>query len=199
MQKIWIIIFSAFILASCSLGSLDRGERAMMTLPSLQAGIDRPAPIHDHRLVVDFPDSEGRLDTYRIAVTTKDGNSDYYAHKRWVDFLPVIVQNSLAETLQNAGLYKFVKTDAHGLGDDLLLKPTIRKFEVLYNATQTDAPDIVIEMDFTLQDVPTGRRLKSFTLTSYSQASANQTKAIRAALDDAYKKIQIQLLDQLKS
>lgn len=197
MLRIVPIIFATLLLSACSLTSLDRGERQMMTLPSLQTDLQETQPLKNNRLVIDFPETEGHLDTYRIALVLPNGTSDYYARKRWVDFLPVIVQNSLAETLQNARIYRFVKTDAHGLGDDLILKPTIRKFEALYDVNDAAPPIAVIEMDFSLQDVATSRKLDGFSLLAEAPATSNNAEAIHDAFKLAYKDIQIQLLERL--
>ena len=190
-------LFLCFFVSACSFGALDRGERHMLTLPAMHTS----TPVQttkSQKLVVGFPQADERLDTTRIALIKPDGTWDYYAQRRWTDFLPVIVQGSLSEALQNAAIYQTVQTDARGLGGDLILKPTIRRFEAAYPAYLEKAPEIILEIDFLLARAGTEDIIEEFTLRSAYQAHANQTAAIHDAFSNAFLDIQLQLTQILQ-
>ncbi len=197
MNKIFPILFCVVLtVSSCSLGAMDRGEQYMLSLPEIAADAIE-THVNSNDLVVGFPLADGRLDTYRIALVKPDGSSDYFAQRRWVDFLPVIVQNTMTRSLENQNLYRNVFSDAQGLGDGLILKPTIRRFEAVYPAYMERPPETVIEIDFVLQDVDSEKTLQAFTLSAADQATANSTTAIYDSFKRSYQSILNKLFSAL--
>lgn len=187
------LLIGCFLMAACSIDPVDRGEGNMLAL--------RPVPAienvqtKNHTLVVAYPTTAGKIDTSRVALERADGTLDYYARTRWVDFLPVIVQATLTESLSLSGAYALVRSDESGLGDDRMLKSHIRHFEAEYKTAAS--PDVHIEMDFAIVNVKSDRVLDSFTLRARQQATADTAPAIHDAFVDAFSNIQRQLIARL--
>lgn len=150
-----------------------------------------------HTLVVGYPVAAGQIDTARVALKQPNGTIDYFAKTRWVDFLPVIVQTTLTESLSLSGVYKIVRSDEAGLGDDRILKSNIRHFEAVYPAYMDRPPEVIVEIAFTISDVETENVIDTFTLRSAHQSVDNTTTAIHDAFVKSYADVQEQLIGRL--
>ncbi len=195
MMRVLIAFFCCLLITACSINPVDRGEGNMLALRPVK--VDKNAGANTGRLVIDYPTSAGEVDTSRVALMRPNGTLDYYAATRWTDFLPVIVQTTLTETLALSGTYAFVRSDDAGLGDGHLLKSHIRHFEAVYPAYMERPPEVRIEIDFDVVDVKTDATVKSFTLRAGHQAIDNTTAAIHVAFLNAFADVQQQLVSRL--
>ena len=77
------------------------------------------AAIPDAQLVVPNPTAVLTLDTQRIVMAGANGEAPAFPDARWVDNLPIVIQNRVIEGFGNAG-YDKVGTDAGGLTSYLI-------------------------------------------------------------------------------
>lgn len=181
------------LLGACSFAPRDTGSGFMFALAPLtvvQPGLQKEA------LVVMSPTTAPELDTQRIALL-KDGRRwDYYAGARWSDFMPSLVQDNLARTLENARLFKSVVTDEAGLEGDRLLKTEIRAFQAEY-APGASAPTVRIEMRLSLVTRLERRPVASFTVAAGRKAAGPRLTDIQAAFAAAFNEAERQVVAQM--
>jgi phospholipid/cholesterol/gamma-HCH transport system substrate-binding protein len=87
------------------------------------------AAIPDAQLVVPNPTAVLTLDTQRIVMAGANGEAPAFPDARWVDNLPIVIQNRVIEGFGNAG-YDKVGTDAGGLHADYQLVLNVRQFRI---------------------------------------------------------------------
>jgi len=196
MRKYFFPLATFFFVAACALAPKDVGRAHMFALdplglPSSTALASAPA------LAVALPLSAPDLDTYRIALIHPDGRHDYYAGARWVEFLPLIVQDSLIKTFERAGAFRSVTALQPGIGagDELTLKVEIRAFQAEYKKPGA-APVVRVNLAATV--LSAGRAPVSFAVSGESPASRDSLPAIQAAFSSAFiaaqKKIALRVL-----
>lgn len=192
MRKKIASLLSLLLLAACSFAPKDTGRAFMFALsaPSVTAH----TPVNES-LVVALPVAAPELDTYRIALTKDSGRWDYYAGARWSDFLPMLVQDSLTKTLEDARLFRSVNTDQTGVSGDYVLKAEIRTFQAAYE--QGGAPVIKVKIMVSVRKRLEGTMLASFPIQSEVKVSKDGLPEIQAAFAFAFKEAQRQLADKL--
>lgn len=116
------------ILSSCSL------------LPDHNASIDRfvldalsqeKTKMHNGQkvLVIDQPAIYAPLDSTRIAIKTTPQTIDYIADIEWAERLPILIHDSLIQSLQNAGIFAAVGRLNANLKADYMMTIDVRSFE----------------------------------------------------------------------
>lgn len=87
------------------------------------------AEMPNAQLVIPAPTAVLTLDTQRIVVAGANGEAPAFPDARWVDNLPIVLQNRIIEGFENAG-YQTVGTDAGGLHADYQLVLNLRQFRI---------------------------------------------------------------------
>jgi len=146
-------------------------------------------------LIVDFPKVSAELDTYRISLLRNGGKQDYYSGVRWADFLPVIVQSAMVESLQNSGLFNVVAADYANISADYLLQSDIKAFHADY--TKSNPPTIVIKIHLALVEVKTLKIIKTLTVIREETAKANDISSIYKSFNVAFISAQKEALEQI--
>ena len=131
------------LLAACTLTPKNIGKAYMFAL--IPAKTVAVASMSGDSLTVALPVAAPELDTYRIALIRDGKRWDYYAGARWSEFLPVLVQDNITKTLEDARLFKTVTTDQAGVKGGQVLKLAIRSFQAEYVAGRA-APVIKIRL-----------------------------------------------------
>lgn len=191
-QKFVIICGISALLAGCSLAPRNTGSAYMFALSPVTAVQKERTAL---RLGVDFPAAAPELDTARIALNRQGKTWDYYAGARWSDFLPVIVQDNIAKTIESAGIFSSVAVDAGATADEVL-KMEIRSFQAEYPPTRA-APVIRVRLQVTLLDRRSLHPLASFGAAGTREASADSLPAIQSAFRDAFTAAERQLVASL--
>lgn len=193
MKRAALTGFFFVLLTSCTFAPKDIGRSYMFALVPAQTLPHQPVK---ESLIVSMPSSAPELDTYRIALI-RDGNRwDYYAGARWADFLPLMVQDSMAKTLETAKLFKTVATDETGGNADRILKIQIRSFQAEYDPAHS-APAVKLKIAVSLRNRVEGTILYSFDLKTETRATQNKLPEIQAAFARAFSDVQKQLVNQL--
>lgn len=140
-------------------------------------------------LVVAYPKVPDTLDTSRIALLDQTGRWDYFVGMRWADFLPGNVQSALIESLSASGKISSVSADDTVELGRLTLGSEINTFEAVYHADGA-APDVEIDIAFTLREGDSPRIRKQFIASSKVHAAADNVDAIGAAFEQAFTEVQ---------
>lgn len=196
-----LLIFLMLLSSACSFKPVDRGQGQMLMLYPVDqhAPGARSAQMSGH-LVVQYPTADAALDSFRVALVNTTGQPDYYAATRWVDFLPLIVQNALVDTLSDADVFDAVTREDTEIRPDYFLKTRISDFEAVYSADHpTAAPEIHIRMDFLLTSRGQDSLRRKFSVTAHQQAKTDTVAGIHDAFKAAFTKAQRQLLSQFQS
>jgi cholesterol transport system auxiliary component len=144
------------------------------------------SPLIKKQLFIEVPNASISLDSQRVAVVPKPQQIDYFADMEWSDRLPLVIQESLAYSLQNQHLYSGVIYRSDGVIPDQSLKIDIRKFNIDHTGPLKAEAEYFVQ----LIDVTTRRELVSQTFTTTSSLAAEPTAArIVAALDQANQQI----------
>ncbi len=185
-----ILALCAIGLALCGCGITSPQDVGRANTFSLRAvpGVEKPAAALLGRLVVSLPKANAELDTYRIALLRDGDRQDYYASARWADFLPVIVQSALIESLQNSGHFAVVTSDHAGISANYQLESNIQLFHADY--TQSDPPSIVVRIYFTLLETKTSKVMESFVVEKTGTAHANQITSIHKGFNAIFSSVQ---------
>ena len=192
MRGIYFLFLSA-LLTGCTFTPRDTGASFMFALQPVQ--IEQQAAQNDSHVVF-MPTTSPELDTHRIALNRNSKRWDYYAGAKWSDFLPLLVQDNITKTLDEAHLFKRVTTSDSGLTGDKILKTEIRAFQAEYAAGRA-APVIKIRMTVSLLSRFERKPLASLAIKAAQPATGNSLTAIQAAFSTAFTEAQRQLVTQL--
>jgi cholesterol transport system auxiliary component len=138
------------------------------------------------RVSVEVPTATAGLNSARIALRPTPTTLEYYAGARWVDVVPVMIQNLLLESLDNTGRIDVLGREVVGVRADLALLTHVREFQAEYDTP--GAPLVRVRLQARLIRLP--RRL-SVAATSEEftvRASSTSLPAIVEAFDEAFGK-----------
>jgi len=181
------------LLTACSLSPKDLGKSNMVALNPVNVVLNKNAEV---ALVVAMPHATAELDTYRIAINKEDGNWDYYAGARWLDFLPLLVQDSIIKSLENSKLVKVVLSDQSSVLGGKVLKLEIREFNTLYKKGNKN-PSVKIRIAVNVENRDDRSYFTSFEVKAEKQAKENRISSIQEAFRLAFKSVQKDLIYKL--
>ncbi len=190
------IIAGIFLASACSFAPKDTGKAYMFGLTV--ATVPHQQKVYEEKLTVAIPVAAPELDSYRIALVKADGRWDYYAGARWAEFLPVLVQETMMDSLETAGLFKSVTSDRFGVVGDYILKTEIREFQVEYQRA-SNVPLIKIELAFSLFKKLGTTPLAIYTVKAEAPATQNRLSAVQQAFAKAHISAQQKAVLQLRS
>lgn len=193
-MKYLILFLSMFLVTACALDPVERGQGYMLALQSYQA--EGATSYRPGQVMIDYPVTDPVLDTYRVAVLRENGVLDYYSGTRWADFLPLLVQNNIKNTLSGAEIFTGVVTDRSGALPDYRLEIRIDEFQAEYETAGTP-PEINVSFEFTLRRPKLKTRPKTFHIRDSVTAKANTIPAIHDAFKTAFTNAQKQLVSAL--
>jgi cholesterol transport system auxiliary component len=139
-------------------------------------------PEVDARISVEVPTATAGLNTARIALFPTTTTLEYYAGARWVDVVPVMVQNLLLESLDNAASLDVLGREVVGVRADYALLTHVREFQAEYSGEAP--PQIQVRLQARLVRLP---RRTSIAATSEGftvNAEDRSLEAIVAAFDE---------------
>jgi len=198
MNRFFIFSVALMAVAGCSLTSpRDVGNGHRVFLGPLTEKMVCPG--HMGNLVVAYPKVPDTLDTSRIALLDQTGRWDYFAGMRWADFLSGNIQSALIGSLTASGKFTSVSSDdTTNQLDRLRLGSKVNKFEAIYHA-DTIAPDVEIEIAFTLREGDSTRIMKQFVASSKVRAAGDNADDIGSAFEEAFTEVQRSALKKLLS
>ncbi len=186
------------LLAGCSglKSAAPPEQRYVLRLPAITAGTLPGSPARvEATLQLLAPTAEPGLDTSRIALTQPGNRLDYYAGGRWSGSLVAVTESLLAQSLRASGRFAQVSTDAAGMGADLVLAVTVRRFEAAYDVVG-GVPTAQLQWACTLSSRREHRQIAAFDVTAAVPAQANRLGSVVVALEQAAQVAATQLVDR---
>ena len=135
-------------------------------------------------LAVTRPRAALSLDTERIAVVQPDSRFDYFSGVRWSEPAPQMLQQQLVRALSSDGRFATVLAAPTRVPSDLMLDLELRRFEAIYPAAGA-VPRVRVELQVTLVDARTAKRLSSFLVQAEATAVENRRAAVLEAFEAA--------------
>jgi cholesterol transport system auxiliary component len=132
-------------------------------------------PEVDARLSVEVPTATAGLNTAQIALRPTPTTLEYYARARWIDVVPVMVQNLLLESLDNAARLDVFGRDVVGVRAEYALLTNIREFQAEYG--ETGPPRVRVRLQARLVRLP---RRTSIAATSEGFTVAAEDRSLQA-------------------
>ena len=143
-------------------------------------------PEVDGTLVVEVPTATAGLNTARIALRPTPTSLQYYARARWVDVVPVMVQNLLLESFDNTGKIDVLDPAVLGVRADYALITHVREFQAEYEGP--GPPDVRVRLQVRLVRLPRRQRIAATSEEFVVGAGATSLESIIVAFDEAFGK-----------
>jgi cholesterol transport system auxiliary component len=139
-------------------------------------------PEVDARLSVEVPTATAGLNTAQIALRPSATTLEYYARARWIDVVPVMVQNLLLESLDNATRLDVIGRDVVGVRADYALLTHIREFQAQYSGEAP--PQVQVRLQARLVRLPRRTSVAATSAAFTVNAQDGSMQAIVTAFDE---------------
>lgn len=139
-------------------------------------------PEVDARVTVEVPTATAGLNTARIALRPTDTTLEYYAGARWIDVVPIMVQNLLLESLDNAGKLDVLGREVVGIRADYALRVHVREFQAEYS--EGEPPTVRVRLQARLLRLPRRTSVAATSRGFTIRAADGSLPAIVIAFDD---------------
>ena len=182
-----LTVAGCLLLGACAALQLATADPPRLYDLTPKSTFDNGLPMVPGRLSVEVPTATAGLNSARIALRPTQTTLEYYAGARWVDVVPVMIQNLLLESLDNTGRIDVLGREVVGVRADLALLTHVREFQAEYDGP--GAPLVRVRLQARLIRLP---RRTSFAATSEeSTVRARDTAlpAIVGAFDEAFGKV----------
>jgi phospholipid/cholesterol/gamma-HCH transport system substrate-binding protein len=141
-------------------------------------------------LVVPEPTTLMGFNTDKILLQPASGESADLPNAKWSDNLPVLFQDKVIQSFENAGYAKSISRTREGITGDYQLLIDIRSFHVS-TATEPTVADIAFVAKVLDKD---GKIAGAHDFQATAPAKGSDARAYVAALDEAFAKLQSDLL-----
>ncbi len=173
------------VIAGCAnalLGpEVEPPETYRLAVPAIDGTAAARLPV---AMTVARPRAPQSLDTDRIAVVQPGLRFEHYNGLRWSESAPQMLQSLLVGSLQASGHYEAVMSAPSRVVADLLLDVELRHFEAIY-ADPGVAPVVHVQLQLTLVDGRSGKRLASHLAYGQSPAASDRRGEVMAAFERA--------------
>ena len=150
----------------------------------------KPEQAPDWLLVVPEPMTLMGFNTDKILLQPAEGESVPLANARWGDNLPVLFQEKIVQSFENAGYARSISRTRDGVDADFQLLIDIRRFHI------STFPETTADIEFVAKILDKEGKIadaKSFQATV--PVNGSDAKAYVAAIDEAFVKLQTELLE----
>jgi phospholipid/cholesterol/gamma-HCH transport system substrate-binding protein len=150
-----------------------------------------PKPDHTPSwlLVVPEPTTLMGFNTDKILLQPTEGESVPLANARWGDNLPVLFQEMVVQSFENAGYARSVSRTRDGVEGDYQLIIDIRRFHI------ATGPEPTAEIEFVAKILDKqGKFIDATTFQSSAPAKSTEPAAYVDAIDEVFGKLQSELL-----
>ena len=130
------------------------------------------------------------FNTDKILLHPASGESTDLPNAKWSDNLPVLFQDKVIQSFENAGYAKLISRTREGITGDYQLLIDIRSFHVS-TATEPTVADIAFVAKVLDKD---GKIVGARAFQATAPAKGSDPRAYVAALDEAFAKLQSDLL-----
>jgi cholesterol transport system auxiliary component len=189
-----LAVGGAFALAGCQT-ALQLATRQPPRLFQLTPKSTFPddLPTVASRLQVEVPSATAGLNTARIALRPTATTLDYYAGANWIDVVPVMTQNLLIESFDNADRIDVLGREIVGVRADHALLTHIREFQAEY--LEDGPPTIRVRFQARLVQLPRRTSLASTSIQDVVPAQNSSMEAIVQAFDEAFGRVTRRLVE----
>jgi phospholipid/cholesterol/gamma-HCH transport system substrate-binding protein len=149
-----------------------------------------PQQVPSWLLVVPEPTTLMGFNTDKILLQPASGESADLPNAKWSDNLPVLFQDKVIQSFENAGYAKSISRTREGITGDYQLLIDIRSFHVS-TATEPTVADIAFVAKVLDKD---GKIVGAHAFQATAPAKGSDARAYVAALDEAFAKLQSDLL-----
>lgn len=160
---------------------------------NLVAAASFPAPPEEAPswlLIVPEPTTLMGFNTDKILLQPEQGESVPLANARWSDNLPVLFQEKMIQSFENAGYAQSVSRTREGVTGDFQLLIDIRRFHI------ATGPEPKAEIEFVAKILDTdGKIINASTFQGTAPANGTDAQAYVDAVDGAFSKLQTELLE----
>lgn len=172
-------------LTGCAAVQLASREPPRLFQLTPKSTFDEALPEIDARLVLEVPTATAGLNTGRIALRPTPTTLEYYAGASWIDVLPVMVQQLIAESLDNANRVDVIGRDVVGIRADYALLTHLREFQAEY---QGDArvPEVRVRIQARIVRLPRRISLASTSIEEVAKADGPSVNQIVQTFDLAF-------------
>ncbi|MFO1038833.1 MAG: ABC-type transport auxiliary lipoprotein family protein [Geminicoccaceae bacterium] len=139
-------------------------------------------------LMVETPTATAGLNTRRIALRPDPTRIDYYADATWIEVLPLMVQNLITESIDNAGGIDALGVASAGVRADWALVTHIREFQAEY-ADLARAPTVRVVLEARILRLPRRTQLARTSIAATADAASTALPTVVQAFDDALGKV----------
>jgi ABC-type uncharacterized transport system auxiliary subunit len=166
---------------------------AQVPLFNLVAANNLPAPPQEAPswlLVVPEPSTLMGFNTDKILLQPACGESTDLPNAKWSDNLPVLFQDKVIQSFENAGYAKSISRTREGVTGDYQLLIDIRRFHVS-TASEPATADVAFVAKVLDKD---GKIIGAREFQATAPATGSDAKAYVAAFDDAFAKLLSELV-----
>ena len=141
-------------------------------------------------LIVPEPTTLMGFNTDKILLQPAEGESVPLADARWTDNLPVLFQEKVIQSFENAGYARSVSRTRDGVDGDYQLLIDIRRFHI------ATVPEPSAEIEFVAKLLDKGGKIvNASTFQATAPAKGTEAQAYLDAMDEAFTKLQTDLLE----
>jgi cholesterol transport system auxiliary component len=140
------------------------------------------------QLVIEVPVTSEALDTHQIALGHGALLVDYYAHARWTERVPNLVQTLLLESFENTGKIVSVAREGSDLRADFALKTEIREFQAEYREANAP-PTVRVRVIAKLIKRPARAIVASQSFEGEARSAGTDLPSVVTAYDEALGKV----------
>jgi phospholipid/cholesterol/gamma-HCH transport system substrate-binding protein len=170
-------------------GGTSQAEIPVYDLVAASTVPPPPAQAPSWLLVVPEPTTLMGFNTDKILLQPATGESVPLANAKWSDNLPVLFQEKVIQSFENAGYAKAVSRTREGIAGDYQLLIDIRRFHV------STSPEPAAEIEFVAKILgQDGKIIGARTFQAAAPAKGTDAQAYVTALDDAFGKVLSELL-----
>lgn len=189
----FLAIACCLTLGACTALDLARREPPQLYALTPKSSFDAGLPQVDAQLSVEVPTATAGLNTARIALRPTPTTLDYYAGGIWIDVVPVMVQNLLLESFDNAGYIDVLGRGAVAVGADYALLTHVREFQAEYQGSS--APVVRVRLQSRLVELPRRNSVAATSVEYLVRAENTSLAAIVRAFDEAFGKASKRLVE----
>lgn len=170
-------------------GATSQAEIPVYDLVAASAVPPPPAEAPSWLLVVPEPTTLMGFNTDKILLQPATGESVPVPNAKWSDNLPVLFQEKVIQSFENAGYARSVSRTREGVTGDYQLLIDIRRFHV------STSLEPMAEIDFVAKILgQDGKIIGAQNFQASAPAKGTDAQAYVTALDDAFGKVLIELL-----
>jgi cholesterol transport system auxiliary component len=181
-------------LTGCAAVQLASREPPRLFQLTPKSTFDEALPEIDTRLILEVPTATAGLNTARIALRPTPTTLEYYAGASWVDVLPVMVQQLIAESFDNANRVDVIGRDVIGVRADYALLTHLREFQAEYQGAARE-PKVRIRIQARIVRLPRRISLASTSIEQVVEADGASVERVVQAFDLAFGRVVKRLVE----